>query len=306
MENRAGVPDTPAAGLAVEQIRDHLYLIRGGGRTIQVNGKDLPTAGTSAVLVTDRGTVLVDTKLPGWGAPLLETIRSITDRPLTTIVNTHPHMDHVGGNPELADRRKDSVEIIAHEITAELMREMRPVSGGPRQPDIFRDSEARGLPTRTFRNRLSVGSGPDRVELRYFGRAHTGGDTWVFFPELSVVHCGDLFAHKAVPPLDLNNGASGLEYPRTIESALTAMAGTQTLITGHYHQVLELTDLETYGVFVRTFVEAVQAAKRSRATIEEFVESWRIPNRFLDEGYVDFSHLRSIRADVEAIWNETP
>jgi glyoxylase-like metal-dependent hydrolase (beta-lactamase superfamily II) len=197
MENRAGVPDTPAAALATEQIRDNLYLIRGGGRTIQVNGKDLPTAGTSAVLVTDRGVVLVDTKLPGWSAPLLETIRSITDRPLTAIVNTHPHMDHVGGNPELADRGK--VEIIAHEITAELM-----------------------------------------------------------------------------------NGASGLEYPRTIASALPAMAGVQTVITGHYHRVLELTDLETYGVFVRRFVEAVQAAKRGRATIEEFVGSWRIPDRFLD------------------------
>ena len=67
------------------------------------------------------------------------------------------------------------------------------------------------------------------------------------------------------------------------------------------------TDLTpTDGVFVRSFVEAVQAAKRAHGTIEGFVESWRIPDRFLDEGYVDFSHLRSIRADVEAIWNETP
>jgi len=269
-------------------VKDNLYEITGGG-------------GNSAAFITDKGVVLVDTKLPGWGVPLLETIRSITDKPLTTIVNTHTHMDHVGANPELAE----GVEVVAHEITAQLMREMRPVSGGPRQPDMFRESEGRGLPTRTFRDRMSLGSGRNRVELRYFGRAHTGGDTWVFFPELSAVHCGDLFAHKAVPPLDLNNGASGLEYPRTIASALPAMAGMQTVITGHYHRVLELTDLETYGVFVRGFVEAVQAAKRARGTIEEFVVSWRIPDRFLEEGYVDLSHLRSIRADVEAIWNET-
>src|SRR5512132_1551979 len=118
MEHRA---DTSAAALSVEQIRDNLYLIRGGGRMVQVGGRDLPTAGTSAVLVTARGVVLVDTKLPGWGTPLLEAIRSITDRPLTAVVNTHVHVDHVGGNPELPD----GVEIIAHEITAELMREMR-------------------------------------------------------------------------------------------------------------------------------------------------------------------------------------
>jgi hypothetical protein len=82
------------------------------------------------------------------------------------------------------------------------------------------------------------------------------------------------------------------------------MAGIESVITGHYHRVLKLTDLETYGVFVRHFVESVQASKRARGSIDEFVASWQMPARFLEEGYVDFSHLRSIRADVEAIWNE--
>jgi hypothetical protein len=63
-------------------------------------------------------------------------------------------------------------------------------------------------------------------------------------------------------------------------------------------------DLRTYGAFVRDFVEAVRDARRAGTTIEEFVAAWRLPERLLDQGYVDFSHLRPIRPDVEAVWYE--
>jgi glyoxylase-like metal-dependent hydrolase (beta-lactamase superfamily II) len=295
--------DAPsAAALRVERIRDNLYLLRGGGRTVELGGVSLPSAGTTAALVTARGVVLVDTKLPGWGGPILEKVREITDKPVTTIINTHAHMDHVGGNVEFPA----SVEIVAHEETARRMREMRPVTGGPAQPNVFRQSGGRGLPTRTFTDRLTLGSGNDRVDLHYFGRAHTGGDAWVVFPALGVLHAGDAFAHKAVPPLDVNNGASGVEYPRTLESALAALTDVQTVATGHYPVTLTMADLATYGDFVREFVEAVQAAKRSGRTIDDFVDGWSLPERYRRDGYVMATHLRPLRPDVEAIWNETP
>src|SRR5439155_12182437 len=63
--------------------------------------------------------------------------------------------------------------------------------------------------------------------------------------------------------------------------------------------------LKTYGDFVREFVQAVQTAKRSGRTIEEFVSSWKLPEGFVMEGYVDIGNLRPLRPDVEVIWNET-
>jgi glyoxylase-like metal-dependent hydrolase (beta-lactamase superfamily II) len=152
----------PSPEIRIDQVRENLYVLRGGGRTIEAGGASLPTAGNSAALIGDRGVVLVDTKLPGCGEAILQAIAKITDRPLTTIVSTHAHMDHVGANAELAA----GVEVIAHEATASAMREMRPVAGGPAQPNPFREAGGRGLPTRTFRDALAFGSGRLRIERR--------------------------------------------------------------------------------------------------------------------------------------------
>jgi glyoxylase-like metal-dependent hydrolase (beta-lactamase superfamily II) len=115
-----------AAALRAEKIRDHLYVLRGGGLLFQVGGLELPQAGTTLAFVTANGVVLVDTKVPGWGGAIIEKLKEITDKPVTMIINTHTHLDHVGGNTAFPA----TVDIVAHENTAALMKEMRPVSGG--------------------------------------------------------------------------------------------------------------------------------------------------------------------------------
>jgi glyoxylase-like metal-dependent hydrolase (beta-lactamase superfamily II) len=297
----AGVEgDLATAPIEAERIRDNLYLLRGGGRTVPIGGVALPSAGNSLAFIGRNRVVLVDSKLPGCGKPLLDKVREITDRPVTTIINTHTHFDHVGGNAEFPE----SVEVVAHENTAALMKEMRPVTGGPAQPNIFPENGGRGLPRRTFSDRLTLGSGEERIDLYWFGPAHTAGDAWVVFPALSVLHTGDVFAHKAVAPLDANNGASGVAYPQTIARAVAELAEIETVVSGHYPTTLVMSDLETYGDFIGEFVRAAQAARRAGGTIDDFVKAWKIPERFLEQGYVDTTHLRPIRPDVEVIWNE--
>jgi glyoxylase-like metal-dependent hydrolase (beta-lactamase superfamily II) len=84
----------PAAGAAaqaapmvveVERLRDNLFVLTGGG-------------GNTAVFVGASGVVVVDTKNPGWGRPILDRIKELTQKPITTIINTHTHGDHVSGN----------------------------------------------------------------------------------------------------------------------------------------------------------------------------------------------------------------
>src|SRR5215469_8099855 len=84
----------PAAGVAqepkvvqVDKLKDNLYVLKGGG-------------GNTAVFVGTDGVVVVDTKNPGWGQPILDKIKSLTNKPITTIINTHTHGDHVSGNVE--------------------------------------------------------------------------------------------------------------------------------------------------------------------------------------------------------------
>jgi cyclase len=283
--------------IQVDKIKDNLYVLRGGG-------------GNTAAFITTNGVVLVDTKLPGWGKPILDKLKELTDKPVTTIINTHTHYDHVSGNVEFPA----TVEVVAHENTAKLMREMRPVTGGLEQKDVFKANNGRGLPKRTFKDRMTLGSGNERVELYYFGPAHTGGDAWVVFPTLGVLHAGDVFAVKSIPLIDANNGGSGVEYAETLAKA-AALPNIDIVITGHSQTTMTMADLKMYQDFNREFVELVKAAKKAGQTIDDVVNGWKVPERFLENGYLTPDAYQKIagkqmserlRANVEVIWKETP
>jgi cyclase len=292
-----GGQQTPSAtAIQVDKIRDNLYMLRGGG-------------GNTAAFVTATGVVLVDTKLPGWGQPILDRLKEITDKPVTTIINTHTHFDHVGSNVEFPA----TVEVVAHENTASLMQEMRPVTAGPAQPNIFKEANGRGLPRRTFKDQMTLGSGTERIDLHYFGRAHTGGDAWIVFAALRVMHSGDAFGAKTIPIIDANNGGSGVEYPQTLAKA-AALPDIDTVITGHHQTTLTMADLKTYGEFITEFVQTVQAAKKAGQTIDDVVNTWKMPERLLKVGYMtpeEYQKLARqpmavrIRANAEVVWNET-
>ena len=181
----------------VERIKDNLYVLRGGG-------------GNSAAFVTSDGVVLVDTKLEGWGQPLIDRIAELTTNPVTVLINTHTHFDHVSGNVEFPA----SVDVVAHENAARLMEEWNPVTGFPGNfTNVFEESGGQGLPTHTFSDRMSLGRGDDQVDLYYFGRGHTGGDTWVVFPALGVMHAGDSSPQESHPGREQRRERRRLRLP---------------------------------------------------------------------------------------------
>jgi cyclase len=266
----AAYQQQPATGekprvVEVEKLKDNLFVLKGGG-------------GNSAVFVTTKGVVVVDTKNPGWGAPLIAKIRELTDKPITTIINTHTHGDHVSGNVEF----EPSVEVVVQANTAENMKKM--VSPfGPAQgtgQTIFEQNGGRGLPKRTFTDSLTLGSGADRIDLRYFGRGHTNGDAWVIFPALRVMHAGDIFSGKNIAILDPNNGGSGVEMPETLLKAANATAKqVDTIITGHSTQ-MTIADLREYSEFNRDFLNAVREGRKAGKTADEIAAAWTNPSKY--------------------------
>jgi cyclase len=270
--------------IEVEKLRDNLFVLRGGG-------------GNSGVFITSTGVVVVDSKNPGWGQPLIAKIKELTPKPITHIINTHTHFDHVSGNVEFPA----TVEVVAHENTAALMKEMRTVTGfAPQKGNIFTENQGRGLPKRTFKDTLTLGSGADQVDLHYFGRGHTSGDAWVVFPSLRVAHAGDIFSGKNVPLLDANNGGSGLEIGDTLAKAAAGMKNVETIITGHSTQ-MTLADLREYAEFNREFANAVREGKKAGRSIDEIAGAWKIPAKYT--GYSEPQAAR-VRSNVEVIYNE--
>src|SRR5438876_9013305 len=200
-------PAQPAGPKVVEvqKIKDNLYMLTGTGG-----------GGNTAVYVQANGVTVVDTKNPGWGQPILDKIRELTPKPVTRIINTHTHGDHTSGNVAFPA----SVEIVTHENTKKRMQEWRPYYGRTEPPrNVFKESGGKGMPTRTFKDKLSIGSGSDQVDPYYFGRGHTDGDAWVVFPSLRTVHAGDIFSGKNLPFLDANNGGSGVAIPDSLRKA---------------------------------------------------------------------------------------
>ena len=273
----------------VEKLKDNLFVLKGGG-------------GNTTVFVQSNGITVVDTKNPGWGAPILAKIKELSPKPITTIINTHTHGDHVSGNVEFPA----TVDIVVQENTATNMKAMKAVTGlgapgAPPAPNIFEQNNGKGLPKRTFKDRMTLLKGPDQIDLYYFGRGHTNGDAWVVFPALRVVTAGDIVSGKNLPLLDANNGGSGLEIGDTIAKAHSRFNKlADTVVTGHSVN-MTMPELQEYATFNREFADAMRAAKKAGQGVDEVVKSWTMPAKY--QGYAAAAEPR-LRSNAQVIYNE--
>ena len=277
----------------VEKLRDNLWMLKGGG-------------GNTAVFVRTDGITLVDTKNPGWGQPILDAVKKLSDKPITQIINTHTHGDHVSGNVEMPA----NVEVIVQQNTAENMKEMRGATGiaqnGP-PTNIFKQNNGHGMPTRTYKDNLKVNKGADEIDLFYVGRGHTNGDSFVVFPALRLMHAGDIFSGKNIPLLDANNGGSGVEIGTTLEKAAKNVNGkVDTVITGH-STTMTVADMLEYAQFNKDFMTDVRAAKKAGKSVDQVAAAWKVPAKY--KGYGDPTTTDAgkarLKANVQIVYDET-
>lgn len=259
----------------IEKVKDNLYMITGGG-------------GNTAVFITDRGVVMVDTKLAGWGQAILDKVKTVTDKPVTTIINTHSHPDHVGSNEAFPA----NVEFIAQEVTKTNMEKQ----------DAFKGDKAKFLPKKTFKDKLTVGSGKDQIELYYFGRGHTGGDAWVVFTGLRTMHAGDMFAGKNAPLVDVMSGGSAVEYGKTLDRAYMTVKNIDTIITGH-SPLMKPADLKEYADANNDFVTWVQSEMKAGKTVDQAAAEWKPPAKYPSFGPPP-PLFGGIKGNIQAAYNE--
>ena len=274
---------TPVQLEAAEMVmvRDNLYYVAGGPPWNRPGF----SGGNVGVFIADEGVSIVDTKLPGWGPTILERIRTVTDKPVIRIINTHTHGDHVGSNSFFPE----TVTIVAHQNTRSNMEGM----------EAFQGDGMQFLPQRTYSDRLTLGSGDGRIDLYYFGPGHTSGDTFVVFPALGVMHAGDMFPWQDAPFLDRNNGGSGLEIPETLAAAVAGIRNVDTVIPGHI-PVTSWDDFVEFQRFNADMVAAARAGKSDGQTPAQAVAAFDLAGR-----YPDYRSDR-IEAAFQTIYDELP
>lgn len=276
----------------IQKLRDNLYMISGG----DVNDRSTWTGGNSLVFVTANGVVLVDTMLPGAGKSLLAKIRSVTDKPITTVINTHTHFDHSGSNNELPA----TIEFVAHDGTRANMARAtcEPVTNC----GAFKGDNAKYLPKRTYKDRLTLFSGKDQIDLYHFGRGHTSGDSFVVFPAVRAMHAGDMFPRSQMPFIDVaNSGGSAVEFNATLQGALSTIKNVDMVVGGHTATAVTWNDFKTYTDFYRSFLTSAQDAIKKGTPVDAFVKGYTVPSQFT--GFA--AAPASVKANAEAIWNET-
>jgi glyoxylase-like metal-dependent hydrolase (beta-lactamase superfamily II) len=211
----------------IEHIKDNVYKIFGGG-------------GNTLVVVQTDGVVLVDTKLPDNGPAILSEVKKVTDKPIKLIINTHSHPDHVGSNDYVREQYPN-VRIVMNEGAKEEL-------SGPRgNPKL--------LPTETYKDHMTIGSGADRIELYHFGPGHTNGDTFVLFPAARVLCMGDVMAWNMAPFLP----AGGAEaIAEETEALVKAVKGKVDLVEEGHGHMNDWAGLERLARFDRALVDAAK------------------------------------------------
>ena len=319
-------PDVAAEGAESRTIRTatHLFEELADGVYFAVEAGGITLASNALVVVNEDNVLLVDSHITAdAGRALVQSVKSITEKPIAYVVNTHWHFDHAHGNQVFGDE----VAIIGHEYTRERMLD-DPLAGhtyqtigsptaqsqilaavegqiasasgdqldalNAQKAMLERHIEALAevvpkAPDVTFTDRFSVREGAREIQILHFGRGHTGGDAVVYLPEERIAFTGDLL-YPGAPYL---GDAFADEFPDTLEGVkaldLKVIAG------GHGDLMWDKSGIDRSQAYLRAYWAQVKASKTAGRSVDEAVAALDL------SGYEDFAAFQLAAPGVLAL-----
>jgi cyclase len=235
---------------------------------------DNDSSANSTFLVGNKGILVVDTGLNEKEAgKILQAIRIVSSLPVQYIVNTHYHPDHQGGNAAFGS----GAVIISTEWTRQRtlqLIESLPATQTPR----FRPAEL------TFNEKIAVHLDPYLAEIYFPGKAHTSGDTLVYFPQQHAIAMGDLFLNRSSPAMDEGSAKSWIDaLDRVLDFPLDAV------VPGHF-ELANAADLRRFRNYLNDLYQQVVVLYQQGASIEQ------VRQRVHMEQYQDFRQYPQFEA----------
>lgn len=233
-----------------EHVAGNVHMLTGAGGNIGLS------VGPDGVLVVDDQY-----------APLVPRIRAAiataTKEPVRFVLNTHWHVDHVGGN---ADFSKDAT-LVAHDNVRQRLVQGHPGILGRAVPP----APAEALPVITFDQSLTFHFNGEPIRALHFARGHTDGDVIVFFPKSNVVHMGDTFVTYGLPFVDVASGGSLRGMIEGVEKAMAAVPDEVKVIPGH-GPVSSKADVLAFAAMLRDCVQLVEQAMKKGQSLQQMQE----------------------------------
>jgi glyoxylase-like metal-dependent hydrolase (beta-lactamase superfamily II) len=203
--------------VTLEKITDHVYQVSGGQGS---NG---------GAIIGENAVLLIDSKMNEESVnQTIKAVEEITDKPIKYLFNTHSDGDHIMGNRYFPG----SVIFMAHiNCRDDFFKENFGRESDWGEPEFYPFT-----PSITFKKKLDLWLGKDKVEFHYFGVGHTTGDAFVYFPEEKVVFLGDMY-FTGRPQLihSIKNGNS-FQYVKTMTNMLETL-DAEIFLSGHSEPV---------------------------------------------------------------------
>ncbi|TVR28594.1 MAG: MBL fold metallo-hydrolase [Balneolaceae bacterium] len=226
--------------------------------------------GTIGWFVTHDAVVVVDSQFQNSAEDFISGITDYGTGPTRILFNTHHHGDHVSGNGVFSS---ENYQIIAHENVPILQRRVAEAQGNI---DSMVAAEI------TFDDSYSIDLGTEQVTAKYYGSAHTGGDSVIWFENKNIAHMGDLVFNRWYPFIDLEGGASIQGWIELLETVAEEANRETRFIFGHGNVDFGVTGDTSDILYMRDFLsklldhtsEGLAAGKRidEITNIEQFKE----------------------------------
>jgi cyclase len=264
----SGLLAQQAGDLDVLHVQGNVYVIAGAG-------------GNIAVQVGDLGVVVVDTGLAQNTDKVLAAIRKLSDKPIQYIIDTHLHADHIGGNTAI---RKAGVTITGANVAGDINDATQGAAIIAHQNVLNRISAPSGKqpampesawPTETYvSGQKELYFNEEPIAIIYQPKAHTDGDSFVFFRRSDVVATGDIFVTTSYPYIDLENGGSIQGELDALNNLLDIVIpkhdeeGGTYVIPGH-GRICDEYDVLEYRDMITIIRDRVQAAIKKGMTLDQ-------------------------------------
>lgn len=234
-----------------EKIRDGFHVLYGDGGNIGLS-------------VGDDGIYLIDDESSPITDKLLAAIREVSDAPIRFIINTHWHYDHAGGNETLGG---EGAVIIAHDNARARMQTGMTYPGFDTTIDATAPA---GLPVLTFNGESSLHLNGAEARAIYVPHAHTDGDLLVWFPDLNIIHAGDVFINGGYQFIDWFSGGS-VDGTIAAMEKIIELANDDTLVIPGHGPLTGKARVRQVADMLITIRDRVRLLREQGKTVEEAI-----------------------------------
>src|SRR5579862_2423566 len=241
--------------LVTTKLANNFYVLDTGSVQPDASG------GRSGFLVGPDGIFLIDGKFAPLTDKMVAAIRKVSNGPMRFMVNTHVHGDHTGGNENFG---KMGVILISRDELRERLAYPNPgANGAPGVP-----APAAALPMMTYEGHMTIHMDGEDIQLYDIPRAHTDGDTMVYFPKADVIMSGDFFRSVQYPNIDRANGGS-LQGMLDGLALLIGTAGPNTKIAPGHGPIVTRAEVQAHRDMILAVRDKVAALVAQGKTQEE-------------------------------------